>query len=39
MLKKEMKTSIKFPINIDIQLIDSILKKRGEKRNWQSIYM
>ena len=39
MLKKEMKISITFPINIDIQLIDNILKKRGEKRNWQSLYM
>lgn len=32
-------TNITFPINVDTKLIDSILKKRGEKRNWQTMYM
>ena len=39
LLKKEMNINVTFPINVDIKLIDSILKKRGEKRSWQNIYM
>jgi ATP-dependent Lon protease len=36
--KNELNLNITFPININFKLIDNILKKKSEKRSWQSMY-
>ena len=38
-LKNEAMSNIAFPINVSVKLIDSILKKKTEKRHWQSMYI